>query len=283
MLWITGARGLLASALMNQCKIWGKEVLQTGREVDISDLSQVRAVLQKTPQLTHIINCAAFSLVDDAEIKREEAWKTNALGPENLAKAAKEAGIKLVHISTDYVFGGQIHRPLTEEDATDPCNYYGETKLEGEKRALDLSALVIRTSWIFGNGGKNFVAKLLQLLETQEEIRLTVDQWGRATYAVDLAQAILQMLDREGLYQYANQGVVNRYEFALAMREEALRLGYKVQTKSILAVPSSTFSSPCKRPAYSAFDTTKIERHLKIRHWKEALTEFLCEQRPACL
>lgn len=283
MLWITGAKGLLGSALEIECKAALHSVVASGKELDIGDLEQVRSFVKQHPGIRYIVNCAAFSLVDDAEVKREEAWKTNAIGPENLALIAREIGAKLIHLSTDYVFPGNLHRPLSETDLVAPCNYYGVTKLEGEKRALALSACVLRTSWLFGNGGKNFVAKLLHMLQTQKVIRLTFDQWGRATYVLDLAKAILQMLEREGLYQYANQGVINRQDFAIAMRDEMIRLGYNVITEEILAVPSSTFPTLCKRPVYSAFDTTKIEQHIPIRPWQEALREFLCVQQQACL
>lgn len=279
MLWITGANGLLGSALCAKCK--AALHLETGHEVDISDMASVRAFVEKQRGITHIVNCAAFSLVDAAETQREEAYRANAVGPENLARVAREIGAKLVHISTDCVFPGNGRQLLTETDPVGPCNYYGETKLEGEQRALALSACVIRTSWVFGNGGKNFVAKLLPLLQTQKEIRLTQDQWARFTYAPDLAEAILQMLDQSGLYQYANAGVTTRYEFGQAMREEAILLRWPVVTESIIPVPGAAFPAPCKRPIYSAFDTTKIESFVTIRPWREALRDFLCAQLPA--
>ena len=278
MLWIPGGRGLLGSALSLKCK--GLLHLDTGREVDIGDQETVFRFLREHPGITHIINCAAFSQVDAAEENRGEAYRVNADGPENLANGAQAAGIKLIHISTDYVFSGKGRKPLTERDPVAPCSYYGETKLEGEQRALAKSACVIRTSWIFGRGGKNFVSKLLKMLQSQKEIRLTDDQWGRFSYAPDLAEVILQMLDHSGLYQFANAGVATKYEFGLAMREEAFLLGYPIMAEAIIPVPSASFPAPCERPAYSAFDTTKIEAFLSIRHWRQALRDFLCEELP---
>ncbi len=276
MLWITGSKGLLGAALSEKCK--ELKSLQTGKEVDVGDRSSVLHFMQTHPGITHIVNCAAFSQVDAAETNREEAYRSNAIAPENLALAAKENGAKLIHISTDYVFGGDLKRPLSENDSVGPTSYYGVTKLIGEEKALDLCACVIRTSWIFGRGGKNFVSKLLQMLQSQKEIRLTDDQWGRFTYAPDLADAILQMLDSSGLYQFANSGVTTKYEFGLAMREEAIRQGYPILTEAILPVPGAAFPAPCKRPIYSAFNTTKIEALLSIRHWRHALRDFLCDQ-----
>jgi len=281
MFWITGNKGLLGSALMEKCK--NMEHVGTGKEVDISDINAVRAFVKKNQGITHIFNCAAFSQVDAAETYREEAYRTNVWGPEILAIVAKEIGAKLIHISTDYVFSGKVHRPLTESDPVGPCSYYGVTKLEGERRALAHSACVIRTSWIFGSGGKNFVSKLLKMLQSQKEIKLTDDQWGRFTYAPDLADAILALGDKTGLYQFANAGVSTKYEFGLAMREEAFLLSFPIMTEAIIPVPGASFPAPCERPSYSALDTTKIETILPIRHWREPLRDFLCEQQPVYL
>jgi len=277
-LWITGSKGLLGSTLLSKISALGT----TRTEVDIADLNALRVFTKKHSGITHIVNCAAFSLVDLAETNKEEAYQANAVGPENLARIAKEMGAHLVHISTDYVFPGNLHRPLKEDDLIAPCNYYGQTKWEGEQRVLEVlpSACVLRTSWIFGGGGKNFVAKILHLMLSQNEIRLTNDQWGRPTYAPDLADAILKLLGRRGIYHFANAGVATKYEFGVGLREEALRLNFPVVTKSIVSVPGSAFPSPCQRPVYSAFDTSKIENELniQIRPYREALQDYLCQQ-----
>lgn len=273
-LWIPGANGLLGSALLSKVSAFGT----TRSDVDIADLKAVRSFVNQR-KFTHIVNCAAYSLVDGAESEKEKAYAANVLGPENLAIVAKESGAKLIHIGTDYVFPGNVHRPLREDDVVGPCNYYGETKLQGEQKVLQIypEACVLRTSWIFGNGGKNFVAKLFQMIMQEDEVRLSNDQWGRPTYAPDLVNVILKLFGKAGLYQFANAGVTTKYDFGVAMVEEAKAMGLPV-TAQIVPVSSSTFRSPCKRPVYSAFDTTKIERelHLKIRHWKEALKEFIC-------
>ncbi|MBU6384162.1 MAG: dTDP-4-dehydrorhamnose reductase [Verrucomicrobia bacterium] len=280
MLWITGCKGLLGAALVRASR---QAVLATGKEVDIGDLAAVRQFAEKHPGITHLVNCAAFSQVDAAEEFKEMAYHTNARGPGHLAIVAREMGAKLIHISTDYVFDGKGRTPLVETAPTGPLNTYGKTKWEGEQKVLEQGACVIRTSWLFGSGGQNFVSKLLKLLQTQRQIRLTDDQWSRFTYAPDLAQAILSVLDRTGLYQYANRGVATKYEFGVAMREEACALGYPIVTDEILSVPGASFPSPCERPIYSAFDTSKMERIVNIRHWRDALKEFLCEQMPAYL
>jgi dTDP-4-dehydrorhamnose reductase len=273
-IWVTGADGLLGSVLRESA------ALATGRSMaDIGDLDALRSFTRQNRGITHIVNCAAFSLVDQAEADPEAAYKANALGPENLGILAAEIHARIVHISTDYVFPGNLHRPLKEDDPVDPCSHYGRTKLEGERRLLQVNpqAAIIRTSWIFGRGGKNFVAKLQQMLQEKKEIHLTNDHWNLPTYVRDLSDAILKMLDASGIYHFANRGAATKYEFGLAMREEAAALGLTIAAKRIVPVPGSTFPSPAERPVYSVFDTSKIERKLgaPIRSWREALREYL--------
>ncbi|OGN63723.1 MAG: dTDP-4-dehydrorhamnose reductase [Chlamydiae bacterium RIFCSPHIGHO2_12_FULL_49_9] len=272
-LWVTGASGLLGSALLAKAGGIGTN----RKEADIADIESLRRFVKLHPDITHIVNCAAFSLVDLAETHKEEAYLANAKGPENLGRIASEIGSRLIHISTDYVFPGAGNKPLKEEDPTGPCNHYGKTKLEGEKLLLSAfpNACILRVSWLFGKGGKNFIARIMDLFKAQKEVRLTADQWGRPTFVPDLVQVILKMLDLSGLYQFANSGVTSKYEFGLALFNEARKMGFPLKAESILPVPGSTFPSSCKRPAYSAFDTSKIEKKLGVtpRHWQEALDE----------
>ncbi|MES2274116.1 MAG: dTDP-4-dehydrorhamnose reductase [Chlamydiota bacterium] len=276
-LWITGANGLLGRALVEKANKLC--FFATGREVDIGKRDVLNRFVQEHPEITHIVNCAAFSQVDLAETMRQEAYAANVMGSENLASLAKEHGMKLIHISTDYIFPGDLHRSLTENDPVGPCNYYGQTKLEGELKVERIlpSACIIRTSGIFGRGGKNFVSKLFQLMQSQKEIRLTFDQWGCFTYAPDLSEAILQMLDVSGVFHFANGGALSKYEFGRLFREEALKMGLPILTESILPVPGSTFPSPCKRPNFSVLNTDKIEKALKItpRTSQTALRSYL--------
>lgn len=271
MLWITGANGLLGRSLRAKCKA----ALHSGREVDIGSFEQVEAFIQAHPSITHIINCAAYTNVDQAEVQRAEAFRINAKGPENLARTKR----KLIHISTDYVFSGEQEKPYQESDATDPCNYYGLTKLEGEKRVLDAGACVIRTSWLFGEGGNGFASKLFDLFLKEMRVRLIEDQWSKFTYAPDLADAILHMLDQTGLYQYANQGVATRYEFGMEMMRQAKQ----VVVQTLIPISAAQFPMPCKRPRYSAMDTGRIESLVNVRSWQEALKEFLCAKQPIFL
>lgn len=278
--WIVGKNGLLGAGLLRASP--SSALATDRREVDIADINSVRAFIKNHPGITHIFNCAAYSLVDAAETERIQAHQANAAGPENLGRAASEIGAQVIHISTDYVFSGHLSRPLGEEDAVGPLNYYGITKLEGERRLLAVlpDACIVRVSWLFGQGGKNFVSKLLQMMCEKEELFLTADQWGRPTYVPDLVQALLAIKDLSGLYHYANAGPATKYTFGCIMREEAEKRGLPVKVKKIHPVPGSYFFSPCKRPAYSVFDTSKIEPFLQapIRPWEIGLKELLCTQ-----
>jgi dTDP-4-dehydrorhamnose reductase len=273
-LWIPGAGGLVGKTLCAKT-----DAIATRREVDIADLSAVRAFVKENGPFTHIVNCAAFSEVDPAESKVEEAFRANATGPENLGRVAKETGARLLHLSTDYVFDAKEKTPLKEEDLPDPCNAYGKSKLEGERRLFSVfpEACILRTSWVFGAEGKNFVAKLLDLLETKDELRLVSDQTSRPTYVFDLANVILELLDASGLYHFANAEPTNKYEFSIAFREIAEALGFPIRCKRIVPVASSEFSSPAKRPLYSALHTGKIEKRLSfsVRSWRDCIYDYL--------
>jgi len=273
-LWIPGSKGLVGSTFVAQVP----GCVGTGRELDIADLSACRLFLKTHGPFTHIVNCAAFSAVDPAETHRDDAFRANALGPEVLGQCAREFGVRLVHLSTDYVFPGTGKTPLRETDLVAPCNVYGQTKLEGEQRLMTVfpEACVLRTSWVFGHGGKNFVAKLFELLQQDKVLKLVSDQTGRPTYAPDLVEVILKLRDCSGLYQFANAGATNKYDFALQMQADMQAMGLHVPCK-LEPVLGSSFTTGAKRPLYSAFDTSKIEKHLQFtpRHWKTCLQEFV--------
>ncbi|MDE3045911.1 MAG: dTDP-4-dehydrorhamnose reductase [Verrucomicrobiota bacterium] len=275
-LWITGGRGLVGAAL---CEIAPKPFVISGHEIDIADLDACRAFAKENGPITHIVNCAAFSQVDPAETQRKEAFRANAIGPEVLGFLAREIDAHFLHISTDYVFPGTGHVPLKESDAVAPCNYYGLTKLEGEKavQSVNPKACILRTSAVFGKGGKNFIAKLFDLLQTKETLRFSNDQMTRFTYAPDLAQVILSLLNQSGLYQFANAGPATKYEFACAFRQEMERQGFPVRCKHLEPAPSSEFPAAAKRPMYTVFDTSKLEQRLHIhpRPWQTCLKEYI--------
>ena len=274
--WITGAKGLVGKALFQRLGTVG---VGTGKEIDISNRKMVEEFLRSKGPFDGIINCAAFSKVDLAESHKEAAFQANALGPEVLGTVARKKGLAILHLSTDYVFSGQIERPMRENDPTNPCNYYGITKLEGETRLMQAhpEACILRTSWIFGSGGSNFASLAIGKLLTEKKLRLVSDQISRPTYVEDLVSVICQIKECAGLYQFANQGEASKFVFAQALKEELLKRGSLVMCEEIEPCLGSEFPAPAKRPLYTPFDTTKIEMKMNIhlRPWKEALVEFV--------
>ncbi|HEU5073872.1 MAG TPA: dTDP-4-dehydrorhamnose reductase, partial [Polyangiaceae bacterium] len=250
-LWLVGASGMLGRAFAEGLARTGIRVVQTNSEVDITDRQTVRTLaLAERP--THIINCAGYTRVDDAETHAAEAERINVLGPENLALAATETESCLVHISSDYVFAGDAREPYDEAAPCMPRSVYGRTKWGGERRVLALHsrgrAYVVRTSWLFGKHGNNFVRTILRLLATEDELRVVSDQVGRPTYAPDLAAAVLRLIGLEprarapaepGVYHYANHGATSWHEFACAIWQVALRRQFPVRTRTVTAVATS--------------------------------------------
>ncbi|MBS0620685.1 MAG: dTDP-4-dehydrorhamnose reductase [Verrucomicrobia bacterium] len=256
-LWILGAEGMLGKALLMLCKQRGIEAFGTGRdEADITDLGLLLTwVIQEKP--THLINCAAYTDVDRAEREPEVAHAINAAGARNVAIAALHARARLIHISTDYVFDGEAARPYLETDACNPINVYGKSKWEGEKEVLfhHFDPCIVRTSWVFGQGGKNFLSAMIQLLKKEEEVQVVADQRGRPTSVLDLGEAILSLLDASGIFHFSGAGAYSRYEAAL----EILSHMPDAKCRRILPVNSDAYPRPARRPAYSVLDTTRFE------------------------
>lgn len=281
-LWITGSKGLVGTALQKQCKDEQIDYVATSREdVDISSLKHIKDFLHSPEgqSITHIINCAAYTHVDQAEKEPDLAHQINAIGPENLATIAHHLDLKLVHLSTDYVFGIEGNRPFKETDACQPASIYAQTKYEGEQRVLDAypQACILRTSWVFGRGGKNFVSSLLDKIQKEEKIYVVSNQKNRLTYVHDLTQAILSLLCHSGIFHFANHGETSRFEVAHQMIQSAQDRGLPVACREVFAVNSSSFPQLAQRPLYSALDTTKIENLLGLtpRSWETTIQEFI--------
>ena len=280
-LWILGAHGFLGSALCALCTEKQINFVATGKEeADITDLEHLRKFF-KMHNVTHIINCAAYTDVDGAEKHSEQALLVNALGPKNIGIIAHENGLKIIHISTDYVFDGSLERPYTELDPCQPVdNIYAKTKWEGEKNLSHVcpSACIIRTSWLFGKGGKNFISSVFQKMKKEPSLKVVSDQRGRPTFAPDLALAILELLESTGIYHFANAGEVSRFEIATEIKKKAEELNIPLSCKEIIPTTSDLFPTPAKRPGYSVLNTKKIESVLSHppRRWTEALSEYLC-------
>ena len=282
-LWIIGSKGFLGSALSKLCVKKNIEFVGTGKEeADITHLDHLKKFSHTAPceDVTHIVNCAAFTDLDLAEKNEEQAFLVNATGPENVGSVAQEMHAQMIHISTDYVFDGRLKRPYLESDECHPINIYGKSKLEGEKNLLDIcpSACIIRSSWLFGKGGKNFISSVFQKMQKETVLKVVSDQRGRPTFVEDLASVILELLCHSGIYHFANQGEVSRFEIAQEIRKRALALKIPLVCQEIVPITSEAFPTPAKRPSYSVLDTKKVESILGThpRDWRDALNEYLC-------
>lgn len=280
-IWICGHEGMLGQ----QCLAQAQErqipfVVSDKSTVDITNRSQVLNFMRKHP-VTHILNCAAYTAVDQAEKEPLAAYAINATGPKNLASAAKKYGAYLLHFSTDYVFDGKTSSPYRESSPCNPVNAYGVSKRAGEIQLLDTHAksCVVRTSWLFGEKKHHFVQKVLQLLQEKEELSFIDDQVGRPTYCTDLAEAafVLLLQGRTGLFHFANQGHTSWFAFTQEIQMQALRLGWHFRCRSLQPISSAQYPSPATRPSYSCLDTTKIEQVLQKppRTWQKALAHYL--------
>jgi dTDP-4-dehydrorhamnose reductase len=226
-----------------------------------------------------LINCAAYTDVTRAETDMDIAMSINADGVKNIAFLSKKYGCKLVHISTDFIFRGDIDVVYDETRKPDPINKYGLSKLMGEKYALDIcpDALILRVSWLYGAQGKNFVSTISDLMQNRPQLKIVSDQYGRTTYTVDVAVAIAKLLEREasGIYHFANAGVSSRYEFTLKIYE-ILRKKIDFEC-DILPIRSDEYSDKTPRPTWSVLGCDKYEATVgeKIRDYEDALVDFL--------
>ena len=246
-------------------------------EVDITQ-SETIANLYSKNSFDGIINCAAYTNVDQAEKEEESTLKINTEGLQNLIDFAENKNLSIIHFSTDYVFEGQSAEPYPEDAATNPIGIYGESKLQGEVLLSKSSckSVTIRTSWLFSPFGKNFVKTIACLAKEKSDLKVVEDQWGRPTYGIDFARTILRLISTNKIYtfpilHYANKGMCNWKEFAEAIVNE---LEYKT---TIQGIPTSAYPTLAKRPKYSILDTEQIEKELQIEipMWQESLKKCM--------
>lgn len=249
-------------------------------KLDITDLEAVRAIVKENDVKT-IINCAAYTNVDKAEEDQEFCALLNAKAPENLAVAMKEVDGLLVHVSTDYVFGGEPYNtPCREDQKGTPTGVYGHTKLQGEQ-AIEASGchhIIIRTAWLYSEFGKNFVKTMLMLTSTKPQLSVVFDQTGTPTYALDLAEAIYDIVENrkyegnDGVYHFSNEGVCSWFDFTKMIAEYAGNTACEIKP-----CHSDEFPSKVKRPAYSVLDKTKIKNTfgISIPYWTDSLKKCI--------
>jgi dTDP-4-dehydrorhamnose reductase len=253
----------------------------THADLDIADAPAVDALLRDfRPAL--IVNAAGFTRVDDAETQQVTAERGNATGPAVLAAACRRAEAWLAHVSTDYVFDGEQTRPYDTRALGNPLSVYGKTKLEGElavTRELPAHSTIVRTSWVYGADGRNFVSTMLRLMKSRPQLKVVSDQIGAPTSVTGLARTLwaLSLRRAAGLYHWCDSGVASWYDFAVAIAEEAVALGLLSSAPEIVPIGSADYPTAAQRPGWSLLDKRATEQLLGIRatHWRAALRETL--------
>ena len=276
---VTGSNGQVGSELQALSKEYNYNFFFTSRELlDIANSNAISEFIESN-NINTIINSAAYTAVDKAEDDKESADLVNHIAVKNLAQIAKDKNIKLIHISTDYVFDGKAHMPYKEDDVTNPNGVYGKTKLDGENAMINinpLNSIIIRTSWVYSSFGANFVKTMLRLGKDRDELGVIFDQVGTPTYARDLAKAILDILpnvknDKVEIYNYSNEGVLSWYDFS----KEIMKMA-KINCQ-INPIETKEYPTPAKRPHFSLLNKSKIKEkfNIIIPYWKDSVDECL--------
>lgn len=284
---VTGAKGQLGQSIYDlQGEHSGFDFVFTDvEELDLTDQNQMQHYLSHNG-FDVIINCAAYTAVDKAETDEKLADQINHQAVSTLAEIAKQQGVMLIHVSTDYVFNGQSYKPYQENDATDPQGVYGKTKLNGEQAFLNINpnGCIIRTSWVYSEHGNNFVKTMLRLGKERDELGVIFDQVGTPTYARDLATAILAIIKKSGnseilqskqpkdkIFHFSNEGVCSWYDFAKTIFE------YSDVDCQVSSIETKDYPTPASRPHYSVMNKHKIKYtfDMSIPYWKDSLKKCL--------
>lgn len=282
---ILGKSGQLASELHRTQPEHVSAYFASSQELDIRDDQALQSTIAELkPDV--VINAAAYTAVDKAEDDQEAAYAINKEAVASLASITKQAGVRLVHVSTDFVFDGEENTPYKTSHPVSPLGVYGASKQQGEQAVLDQhpqNSCILRTSWVYSSQGNNFVKTMLRLMTEKPELGVVWDQVGSPTWANGLAKACWQFAENNetGIYHYSDLGVASWFDFATAIQEEAHALGLLEQTIPIKPIPSSSFPTPAKRPAYSVLDTSETYEVLAPSnsgmHWRVALRTMLQE------
>lgn len=274
---VTGVKGQLGHDVVLELEKRGMEAIGVDvDEMDVTDASEVdRVIKEAAPDA--VIHCAAYTAVDAAEDNEATCRRVNADGPRNIAKVCRDLDVKMLQVSTDYVFSGQGERPWEPEDEKEPQSVYGQTKYEGELAVQELleKYFIVRIAWVFGIHGQNFVKTMLRLAETHDTLRVVNDQFGSPTYTHDLARLLVDMIltDKYGVYHATNEGNCSWYEFACAIFKEA---GLSV---NVIPVTTEEYGARAKRPANSRMNKDKLTQmgFERLPAWQDALRRYLQE------
>lgn len=283
MIWVVGSGGMLGTQLCKRLMEQGIEYCGTDRELSFLDPDALSAYASGK-NIRAIVNCAAYTAVDKAESEPQLARSLNVDGPVHLARLCASIGARFVHVSTDYVFSGSASSPYTEDMATDPQSVYGQTKADGEAALMRANphSVIVRTAWLYGAYGPNFVFTMLKLMAERDSINVVNDQHGCPTWASGLANALVQLASRPqvqpGIYHYTDSGPTTWYHFALEIHSLALERGILKRPCTINPIPTSQYPTKAARPAYSVLSTQKIQNlGIPVRPWQENLKQFMEE------
>lgn len=282
---VTGAQGQLGIDVVDVFSQIGHEVISCGREeLDITDMdNSQRVIMHHSPDI--IIHCAAYTAVDAAETDIDGAYLVNTVGTRNIALASESVGAKLVYISTDYVFNGQADRPYHEYDNTDPQSIYGKSKRAGELLVQELTTkwFVVRTSWMFGLHGNNFVKTMLRLGRENRQLQVVNDQKGSPTYTKDVVHFLVNLTASEkyGVYHASNSGACTWYEFTKAIFEDAHRVLGVSLAATLEPCATDQFPRPAPRPSNSVLEHVAIRTNGfdELPHWRDGLRQFLLDMK----
>lgn len=312
MIWLIGCKGMLGSEVAKHLDEKKLPWIGTDREVDITDPQALLDFTNKIETAAYfpsdlkkadrkiqwIINCAAYTNVDKAEEDTELAEKLNAIGPLNIARTARSIGAKLIHISTDYVFDGQGSVPYTEDMQKSPLGVYGRTKAAGEDAIMKEmnTYYIIRTAWLYGFDGRNFVYTMTKAMNGHDSVRVVNDQKGTPTYAPDLASVILRFIEKSdnaksffgknsapayGIYNFTNEGATTWFDFTREIYRLGRKFGRITQECTVNPCTTEEYGAKVQRPAWSVLNKDKISKALKIKipEWQNSLEKFMKSER----
>ena len=287
MVWIIGNKGMLGTQICRTLSENKIDFVGTDSEVSILDYASLEDFAAEK-KISFIVNCAAYTAVDKAESDADFARKLNAEGPRNIARLAKKLGVPFLHISTDYVFDGSSSSPISEDTPIKPIGVYGQTKAEGEKAISDETSdfYILRTAWLYGFSGKNFVYTMIRAMNGHESVKVVNDQKGSPTNCVTLSSVITKIIEKRacgekvpnGIYHVTDLGEITWFDFTNEIKRQAAEAGL-LKNKACVVNPCGTseYPTPAKRPAYSVLDKSKIQKTLGITlpDWKESLNSFI--------
>lgn len=284
MIWLIGCKGMLGTELRRLMEGAGEDVVGTDLDCDITRPEQLRE-FTAAHRPAWIVNCSAYTAVDKAEDEEAKARLINATGAGNIAAAAAACGARMIHISTDYVFDGTADAPYTEETPAAPAGAYGRTKAEGETlvRQACPRSFILRTAWLYGRHGNNFVATMLRLMRERPELKVVADQQGTPTWTRTLANVILELIrtrpEAFGTYHVTDAGQTTWHEFACEIQRQAVRRGLLPREIPVLPITTAEYPSRARRPAYSVLSKRKIQECLghPLPDWRTSLEAYLDE------